>query len=143
METAMSATKPQKGLRKGSIHRTLKPSPSSATALAATLRALSLNIAPPSAHRAAAAAPAASLRRVPVAAVGRHDLGFHGGRGLPRARGPPPLGHRQDVHVDTPAGLPLGGDQAVQPAEFLLALALPVPPRDVAQPVAGAEGCLL
>src|SRR5450756_2427162 len=129
MEMAMSATKPQK-LRKGSIHRTLKPSPSSATALAATLRALSLNIAPPSAPRAAAAAPPASLRRVPVAAVGRHDLGCHGGGGLLRARGPPPLGHRQDVHIDTPAGLRLVGDQAVQPAGFLLALALAVPPGD-------------
>src|SRR5665648_74479 len=106
MEMAMSATKPQK-LRKGSLHRTLKPSPSSATALAATLRALSLNTAHPPTPRAAAAAPPASLRRVPVAAVGRHDLGCHGGGGLLHARGPPPLGHRQDVHVDTPAGLPL------------------------------------
>src|SRR5450756_2168978 len=139
MEMTISANTPQKKLREGSIRTTVKPSPSSATALAATLRALSLNIAPPSAPRAAAAAPPASLRGVPVAAVGRNDLRCHRGGGLLHARGPPPLGHRKDVHVDTPAGLRLGGDQAVQPAGFLLALALAVPPGDVAQAVAGAE----
>src|SRR5665648_28931 len=142
MEMTMSATTPQKKLREGSIRTTVKPSPSSATALAATLRALSLNIAPPSVPRAAAAAPPASLRGVPVAAVGRNDLRCHRGGGLLHARGPPPLGHRQDVHVDTPAGLRLGGDQAVQPAGFLLALALAVPPGDVAQAVAGAEAAV-
>src|SRR5665648_1088067 len=125
METAMSATKPQK-LRKGSIHRTLKPSPSSATALAATLRALSLNTAHLPAPRAAAAAPPTSLRRMPVAAVGCNDLRCHGGGGLLDARRPPPLGHREDVHVDTPAGLRLGGDQTVQPTGFLVAAALAV-----------------
>src|SRR5665647_548261 len=139
MGMTISANTPQKKLRQASIRTTAKPSPSSATALAATFRALSLNIAP---LQLLERPPPTSLRRMPVAAVGRNDLRCHGGGGLLDARRPPPLGHREDVHVDTPAGLRLGGDQTVQPTGFLVAAALAVPPGDVAQPVPGAEAAV-